>query len=268
MNDQRFTRRSLLKGAAVAVAAPYVITSTALGNADTPPASERVTLGHIGVGNRGGSLFGGFMHCKGAQSVAVADCLQGPPRGLRPDAQGQGLRRFPRTAGPRRHRRRGRRHARPLARADRHRRRPGEEGRLRREAAGPDASSRTSPAARCSRRTSRIFQYGTQQRSIAALPLRLRVGPQRADRQGAHDRGRSRPTAARADRPQEIPVPPNARLRHVARPGADEALHGRPLPPARAPTGSTTTRSAIWPAGAPIRWTSWSGAATPTWPAR
>ena len=42
-----------------------------------------------------------------------------------------------------------------------------------------------------------------------ALPLRLRAGPQRADRQGPHDRGRSPPTAARADRPQVVPVPPN-----------------------------------------------------------
>ena len=51
MKNSRISRRSLLKGAAVA--APYVITSAALGNADTPPASQRVTLGHIGVGVRG-----------------------------------------------------------------------------------------------------------------------------------------------------------------------------------------------------------------------
>ena len=73
MKNIRISRRNLLKGAAVA--APYVITSTALGNAETPPASERVTLGHIGVGSRGGvgQLFGHFQQCKVAQSVAVAD---------------------------------------------------------------------------------------------------------------------------------------------------------------------------------------------------
>jgi hypothetical protein len=76
MNDRRFTRRILLKGAAVAAAAPYVITSTALGNADTPPASERIALGHIGVGGQGSGLLGGFVHCKGVQSVAVADCYK------------------------------------------------------------------------------------------------------------------------------------------------------------------------------------------------
>ena len=56
MSGSRLNRRRLLKGAAAAAAAPYVITSTALGNADTPPASERVTLGHIGVGGQGGYI--------------------------------------------------------------------------------------------------------------------------------------------------------------------------------------------------------------------
>ncbi len=76
MTEYRFSRRRLLQGAAVAVGAPYVITSTALGGQDTTPASERVVLGHIGVGNRGRSLLRGFMNCKGAQSVACADAYQ------------------------------------------------------------------------------------------------------------------------------------------------------------------------------------------------
>ena len=70
---RRYSRRSVLKRAAVAAAAPYVITSTALGNHQTPPASERVVLGHIGVGNRGRSLLRGFMRCKGAECVATSD---------------------------------------------------------------------------------------------------------------------------------------------------------------------------------------------------
>ncbi|OHB82355.1 MAG: dehydrogenase [Planctomycetes bacterium RBG_16_64_12] len=77
MSNGRFSRRCLLKGAALAAAsAPYVITSTALGNAETPPASERVVLGHIGVGNRGRSLLRGFMDCQGAQCVAVSDAYK------------------------------------------------------------------------------------------------------------------------------------------------------------------------------------------------
>ncbi|OHB74922.1 MAG: dehydrogenase [Planctomycetes bacterium RBG_16_64_10] len=69
-------RRRFLAGAVTSVAAPYVITSTALGNASTPPASERVTIGHIGVGNRGRGLLSGFMRCPDAQCVAVADAYQ------------------------------------------------------------------------------------------------------------------------------------------------------------------------------------------------
>ncbi len=73
MTSQNMTRRNALKTMVATAAVPYVITSTALGNQDTPPASERVTLGHIGVGNRGRSLMGGLLRCQGAQSVAVAD---------------------------------------------------------------------------------------------------------------------------------------------------------------------------------------------------
>ena len=73
----KLTRRSFLQGAAAgAVAAPYVITSAALGNAEKAPASERVALGHIGVSNQGGYLFHSFMNCKNAQSVAIADCYK------------------------------------------------------------------------------------------------------------------------------------------------------------------------------------------------
>lgn len=75
--NQQITRRTVLKStAATAVAAPYVLTSTALGNEDTPPASDRITLGHIGVGNRGRGLLRGFMRCQDAQCVAVSDAYK------------------------------------------------------------------------------------------------------------------------------------------------------------------------------------------------
>jgi hypothetical protein len=76
MNEHRVTRRQFLAGTAAAAATPYVITTAALGNADTPPASERVTLGHIGVGGQGSWLFFNFQNCKGCQSVAVADAYK------------------------------------------------------------------------------------------------------------------------------------------------------------------------------------------------
>ena len=76
MNENQLTRRVLFQGAAAAVAAPYVITSTALGNAQQPPAGERVLLGHIGVGGQGGGLFRAFQNCRGVQSVAVSDAYE------------------------------------------------------------------------------------------------------------------------------------------------------------------------------------------------
>ncbi len=78
MAINKLNRRDALKAgsaaAAASFAAPYMITSTALGNADTPPASDRVTVGQIGAGRRGRQLFRGFFQNKGAQYVAVSDC--------------------------------------------------------------------------------------------------------------------------------------------------------------------------------------------------
>ncbi|MHC4406666.1 MAG: Gfo/Idh/MocA family protein, partial [Planctomycetota bacterium] len=65
------SRRTFLSGAASAIAAPQVIASTALGAGDRPPASERVTLGHIGVGARGSHIVPWFG--PEAQSVACCD---------------------------------------------------------------------------------------------------------------------------------------------------------------------------------------------------
>lgn len=73
MSAPRISRRRLIAAAGMG-AAPYVITTAALGNAQQAAASERVTLGHIGTGGQGGFLFRMFQACKGCQSVAVADC--------------------------------------------------------------------------------------------------------------------------------------------------------------------------------------------------
>jgi len=75
MND-KLTRRTILKSAAAAVAAPYVVSSTALGKDGETPASERVLIGHIGAGGQGRGLFRRFQQCKGMQSVAVSDCYK------------------------------------------------------------------------------------------------------------------------------------------------------------------------------------------------
>lgn len=79
MYHAELSRRDLLKsGCAVAAgfAAPAFVPSTALGDADTPPPSDRVTLGHIGVGGRGTFLMNATQKGHGIQSLAVADCYE------------------------------------------------------------------------------------------------------------------------------------------------------------------------------------------------
>ena len=73
------SRRRFLRGAALAVAAPFVVPSTVFGQAAP---SERVTVGHIGVGNQGGHLFRATQTVKLAQSVAVADCFKSRREGI------------------------------------------------------------------------------------------------------------------------------------------------------------------------------------------
>ncbi len=74
------TRRDLVKRAAItaagAIAAPHVLASTALGRGRIPSASERVNLGHIGVGGRGAALLREFLNLPDAQCVAVCDCFE------------------------------------------------------------------------------------------------------------------------------------------------------------------------------------------------
>jgi len=85
MLKQKTNRRTFLKnsvsGLSSALALPYVISSTALGSPSRPAASERVTVGHIGVGGQGGGLLRGFLNVDGSQSVAVCDCFAGRRKG-------------------------------------------------------------------------------------------------------------------------------------------------------------------------------------------
>lgn len=79
VNHAEHSRRDVLKsGCAVAAgfAAPAFVPSTSLGDADTPPPSDRVTLGHIGVGGRGTFLMNAAQKGRGIQSLAVADCYE------------------------------------------------------------------------------------------------------------------------------------------------------------------------------------------------
>jgi hypothetical protein len=73
MAHRRITRRAFVRGAGAALAAPYVITSTALGAAGRPAASERITMGTIGLGGRGMSDLGALLGNADVQMVAVCD---------------------------------------------------------------------------------------------------------------------------------------------------------------------------------------------------
>ena len=68
------SRRRFLAGAGAAVAAPCFVPGSALGLSGAIAAGERITIGVIGVGNRGTANMKGLMACPDAQVIAVCDC--------------------------------------------------------------------------------------------------------------------------------------------------------------------------------------------------
>jgi len=73
MKSNQITRRRFLQHTAGSLAFPYVVSSAALGKAGNVPASERITVGCIGVGNRGTKVMRAALGQKDAQVVAVCD---------------------------------------------------------------------------------------------------------------------------------------------------------------------------------------------------
>lgn len=74
------SRRDFLKttgAAAAALSVPYVITSSALGNQDRAPASDRIVMGGIGLGNMGAGDQGAFLGRGDVQYLAVCDVRKG-----------------------------------------------------------------------------------------------------------------------------------------------------------------------------------------------
>ncbi len=71
------TRRQFIKsaatGAAATIAVPYIITSSALGGPDKAPASDRIVMAGIGIGNMGSGDQGAFLGRGDIQYVAVCD---------------------------------------------------------------------------------------------------------------------------------------------------------------------------------------------------
>jgi len=73
MANRKITRRAFVRSASAVLAAPYVITSTALGAQGRPPASERIVMGTIGLGGRGMHDMHALMTNSDAQMIAVCD---------------------------------------------------------------------------------------------------------------------------------------------------------------------------------------------------
>jgi predicted dehydrogenase len=71
------SRRDFLQAASMAVATPYILTSAALGNSDRPPASDRIVVAGIGIGNMGTGDQGAFLGRSDVQYVAVCDARKG-----------------------------------------------------------------------------------------------------------------------------------------------------------------------------------------------
>ncbi len=76
ISRRRFLKRGAAQGA-LALAAPWIVNSTALGKSAKPPASERITVGFIGVGSHGiDRNLRMFLGQDDAQVVAICDVDQ------------------------------------------------------------------------------------------------------------------------------------------------------------------------------------------------
>ena len=69
----RPNRRQLLSGIAGTIALPHVVASSALGKAGSPAASERITMGAIGVGGRGKKIMEALIGRSDCRMLAVCD---------------------------------------------------------------------------------------------------------------------------------------------------------------------------------------------------
>jgi hypothetical protein len=73
LSGTRRTRREFLKTTAAAVAAPYVLTSTAVGAAGRPPASSRLAMASVGIGGQGSGDLSSALSFSEVQVVAACD---------------------------------------------------------------------------------------------------------------------------------------------------------------------------------------------------
>ena len=121
------SRRQFLQtagAAGAALAVPYFVPATSLGNDERPAPSDRIVMGGIGIGNMGTGDQNAFLRRKDVQYVAVCDVRTEKRDGAKSKVDDhydnndcKAYVDFREVLAPPRHRRRARRHARPLARA-------------------------------------------------------------------------------------------------------------------------------------------------------
>ncbi|MHC4508928.1 MAG: Gfo/Idh/MocA family protein, partial [Planctomycetota bacterium] len=73
MSKREIDRRQFFRCAAGAMSFPYLVSSSALGAAGRVAASDRITVGCVGVGPQGTGVMRNFLSQKDAQVVAVCD---------------------------------------------------------------------------------------------------------------------------------------------------------------------------------------------------
>ena len=200
-----FNRRSFLRRSAVAsaaVAAPMIIPSHVLGKPGRPGANDRIGLGGIGVGRRGGYIT--QLGQPGQPGRRRRRREPAPRQEGRREVQGRRLPGLPQTAGTQGRRRDHHGHLRPLAGAGLHPRRPGRQGYLRRKAHDADHPRRPADG-----RGRPQVQPRLPDRQPAAVHAeghhRLRDGPRGPDRQ---DQARRWPATTRAPGPTTCPPSP------------------------------------------------------------
>lgn len=75
--SQTANRREFLAATTAAVAAPYIVSASALGQDGKPAASNRIVMAGIGIGNMGSGDQGAFLGHPDVQYVAVCDVRKG-----------------------------------------------------------------------------------------------------------------------------------------------------------------------------------------------
>jgi hypothetical protein len=250
-SDRRVGRRTFCKVVGLGFAVPFVISARALGREEKSSANERVGVAMIGVGGRGRDLFRAFVQHPDVQVLAVVDCYRDRRESIAALCGAKATVDF--------------REALALPDVDAV------------VIATPDhwhvpiavAAAKAGKHAYVEKplglsieqdlicrkvfaETGRVFQYGTQQRSMGSLSLGVRAGAAWGDRQRSCGSRSIVPMVGEGVRRSRLLCPRGS----ITSGGLVRHLLSRTHPIGvirREPIGSMITRLDIWPVGVPIR---------------